>query len=214
MHVDTESVGLIISPLPIVDITVNMCELPLSVCVIFPPLSSVLGTVRPVLITLAVAEPSFPLTVINSVAFKGVGWSHLAALIRIERLLRGNSLLALLIGEVLATAHVFASQEADVLPCLVASEGCLDLNDALCVLFKECLHVRVIHFASVSSRSFSVVSASAAHPNCIMNSNSYRLESSLTLKDLSSSTTCCSLPLFLISYIANERVKYDRVCVY
>jgi hypothetical protein len=109
MHVNTESVGLVVSPLPIVDISVDVHELSLAVSMVLSPLARVLGTVRPMLLTLAVTETSLPLTVVDSTTLETVRWAILTTLVRIEGFLRRNSLLALFISEVLAASNVLAS---------------------------------------------------------------------------------------------------------
>jgi hypothetical protein len=109
MHVNTESVGLVIGPLPIVDISIDVHELSLTVGMVLSPLSRVLSTVRPMLLTLAVTETSLPLTVVDSTALETIRWALLTTLVRIEGFLRRNSLLALFISEVLAASNILAS---------------------------------------------------------------------------------------------------------
>lgn len=109
MHVNTESVGLVVSPLSIVDISVDVHELSLTVGMVLSPLARVLGTVRPMLLTLAVTEASLPLTVVDSATLEAVRRAFFTTLVGIEGFLRRNSLLALFISEVLAASNVLAS---------------------------------------------------------------------------------------------------------
>jgi hypothetical protein len=109
MHVNTESVGLVVGPLSIVDISVDVHELSLTVGMVLSPLARVLGTVRPMLLTLAVTEASLPLTVVNSTTLETIRRAFFTSLIGIEGFLRRNSLLAFFISEVLAASNVLAS---------------------------------------------------------------------------------------------------------
>jgi len=109
MHVNTESVSLIVGPLSIVDISVDVHELSLTVSMVLSPLARVLGTIRPMLLTLAVTETSLPLTVVDGTTLEAIRWAFLTTLVGIEGFLRRNSLLALFISEVLAASNVLAS---------------------------------------------------------------------------------------------------------
>jgi hypothetical protein len=109
MHVNTESVSLIVGPLSIVDISVDVHELSLAVSMVLSPLARVLGTIRPMLLTLAVTETSLPFTVVDGTTLEAIRWAFLATLVGIEGFLRRNSLLAFFISEVLAASNVLAS---------------------------------------------------------------------------------------------------------
>ena len=109
MHVNTESVSLVVGPLSIVDISINVHELSLTVGMVLSPLARVLGTVRPMLLTLAITEASLPLTVVDGATLETIGRAFLTTLVGIKGFLRRNSLLALFISEVLAASNVLAS---------------------------------------------------------------------------------------------------------
>ncbi len=101
MHVGTVSISLIVGPLTIVHITINMHELAPTVRSVLSPLTNVFSAIRPHLLALAISEPALPFADIHRARLELVGASLLSLLIGVEGLLRGDSLFAFFIGEVL-----------------------------------------------------------------------------------------------------------------
>jgi hypothetical protein len=109
MLVDTKTIGFVVCPLAIINVAINVNELTFTMSSVFTPLSNVLGTVRPMLLALAVTETSLPFTVVDGTTLEAIRWAFLTTLVGIEGFLRRNSLLALFISEVLAASNVLAS---------------------------------------------------------------------------------------------------------
>lgn len=65
MMVDTVSIGFVVDPLSIVDVSVYMDELSFAVSSVVLPLALVLSTIWPLLDTVAVSESSNPFSIIG-----------------------------------------------------------------------------------------------------------------------------------------------------
>ena len=65
VSVTTEPIGLVVSPLAFVAVSINMSELALSVCFVVLPLPNVLSSIWPVLLSIPVSHCTFPLTYID-----------------------------------------------------------------------------------------------------------------------------------------------------
>ena len=70
--VGAKSVGFIILPLTVEDISINVVENTLAVSFVVKPLTFVAGSIWPGLHAETMAEPAFPLTIVNCSVFKRV----------------------------------------------------------------------------------------------------------------------------------------------
>jgi hypothetical protein len=86
MLVDTKTIGFVVCPLAIINVAINVNELTFTMSSVFTPLSDVLGTIWPDLLTEAVTEPALPLTGVHSSALERVGSTLFSSLVRIELL--------------------------------------------------------------------------------------------------------------------------------
>jgi hypothetical protein len=71
--VDTIPVSFIVDPLSIINISVDVNELALSMSSVILPLPFILGSIWPLLDSVAVSEPTNPLSVISSSSFESEG---------------------------------------------------------------------------------------------------------------------------------------------
>lgn len=102
-------VGLIIRPEPVVDVPVHMDEPALPVRLVLPPLSHVLRAVGPHLLPETVPEPAFPLAGVDGAGLESVGRLLNSVGVDVELVL-GQSLLGLLLSEVLAAPNLLATK--------------------------------------------------------------------------------------------------------
>lgn len=72
MDEDAIAIGLIIFPLPLIVISIGMCEFPLSFCLVVAPLALVYCSVRPFLPTSAVSHVAQPLSLVLYPIFKSL----------------------------------------------------------------------------------------------------------------------------------------------
>lgn len=63
--VDSWAIGFVIRPETIIDVSVDMDELTFAVGSVFPPLSDILGAIRPRLFTKSISEAALPLASVN-----------------------------------------------------------------------------------------------------------------------------------------------------
>lgn len=103
MLVDTTSIGLVIGPVSVVNVAVDVDKSALAVSTVLTPLTTVLGTVGPGLLTEAVTESALPLACVDGTGLEGVGWSGFARLARVIQVLR-NCFTGLFLSEVLAAS--------------------------------------------------------------------------------------------------------------
>jgi len=73
--IDTISVGLIVLPFAVIDVTINMSKFTFAVSPIIFPLSLIFGTIRPLLFSEAVTETTDPFAIIGGSSFESVGWT-------------------------------------------------------------------------------------------------------------------------------------------
>ena len=107
--VNTASVGLVVGPVAIVDITVDMNKTTFAMSTILSPFTAIPGPIVPRLLTEAVSEATFPLTGVNSARFKCIRRALLSLLIRAIQVL-GNCLTGLFLCEILAASELLGSQ--------------------------------------------------------------------------------------------------------
>lgn len=80
MGIHAVSVGLVVHPVPLINITVYVRESSVAVRSVVFPVALVKGTVSPNLFAVAVAEATFPLAFIDGVGYLEAEWgSHFAA---------------------------------------------------------------------------------------------------------------------------------------
>lgn len=73
--IDTISVGLIVFPLAVIDVTINVSKFTFAMSSIIFPLSLIFGSVRPLLFSIAVTETTDPFAIISGSSFESVGWT-------------------------------------------------------------------------------------------------------------------------------------------
>ena len=77
MVVHSETISFVIDPVPVIDISINMDELALTVGSVVFPLAFVLSTIWPLLNTVAVSEAADPFSVEGRSRLELVGLSFL-----------------------------------------------------------------------------------------------------------------------------------------
>ena len=112
MLVDAATIGFVIGPVAVIDVAVNVDEAALAVRAVLSPLSRVLGTVIPGLLSKTISEAALPLACVDSARLESVGRTRLSLLVRVVKIL-GHSLASLLLREVLAAAELLGSEERD-----------------------------------------------------------------------------------------------------
>ena len=103
MLVDTSSVRLVISPVPIINVTIYMNKSSLTMSSIFAPLSTILSTIIPCLFAKTIAETSLPLASVDGSCFKGISRALFSLLIWIVSIF-SDCLTGLLLREILAAS--------------------------------------------------------------------------------------------------------------
>ena len=126
--VDSASISFIVSPVSIIDVTVNMNESTLAMSSVFSPLARVLGTITPSLLSEAIAETTLPLACVDGESLESVGRSLFTGLICIVDPL-SHRLTCLLLREVLATTYLLSLQHVDESASSVSSPGCLKFHN-------------------------------------------------------------------------------------
>ena len=107
--VDASAVGFVVGPISIVDITVDMNKTAFAMSTILSPLTAILGSIVPRLLTEAVTEPAFPLTSVYCTRFECIWRTLLSLLVGTIQVL-SNSLSGLFLREVLAASKLLGSQ--------------------------------------------------------------------------------------------------------
>ena len=110
MFVDTSAICLVVSPVAIIDVTVDMDESAFAVGPILTPLARVLGPVVPCLLTETVTEAALPLPGVYGTSLEGVRRSLLALLVWVVHVPR-HRLTGLFLSEVLTAAHLLCSEQ-------------------------------------------------------------------------------------------------------
>ena len=162
MLVCSHTVGFIIGPVAIIDVTINMDESALAMGSVFSPLSSVFGLISPDLLAKAITEATLPLASVNSSRFKNVRRSLNPWLIRVIDVL-GDRLACFLLRKILATAEHFCSDERNVATRVVAAPPRLQLHNMLEFLFEKRV---VVNVAATDSETLgaSFVTAAGSKP--------------------------------------------------
>ena len=107
--VNAATIGLVIGPISVIDISIDMNKATLTMSPILTPFTAIPGSVVPRLLTEAVSEASLPLTCVNSSRLEGI-WCTLLALLVWPIDVLGDSLTRLLLSEVLARAELLCPQ--------------------------------------------------------------------------------------------------------
>ena len=128
--VGARAVGLVVGPEAVVHVSVYMDELAPSVRPVLAPVTREFGAVGPSLFAMSVAESALPLASIDRLTFESIGRALLARLVLFVDPL-GNGFAGLLLGEVLAGAHLLGPEKSNELACLVAAVPRLDSNNVL-----------------------------------------------------------------------------------
>ena len=128
VHVDTGSVGFVIGPETIIDVTVDMDELTLAMGTVLPPVTDVFGAIRRSLLAEAVSEAALPLPAIDSARGELVGVFADARLVRVVLVL-SHCLAGLNLREVLAAAQLLGSEQGDKLPCVDSAPPGLNFHN-------------------------------------------------------------------------------------
>ena len=136
MFVDTAAICLIVGPVSIVDVTIDMDEPALPVGPVLTPLTGVLGSIVPGLLTEAVAEAALPLPCVHCTGLESVGWPLLALLVRVVHV-SGHSLAGLFLSEVLTAAHLLCPHQGDHSARGVAPPERLQLDDILHIRLEQ-----------------------------------------------------------------------------
>jgi len=105
MLVNPCAIRFVVSPVTIVNVSINVDKLAFSMSTIFSPLSHVLSSIRPGLLAETITETSFPLTIVHGTSFKLVSRSLLSWLIGFINAFR-HSLSCFFLGEVFRRAHL------------------------------------------------------------------------------------------------------------
>jgi hypothetical protein len=121
-----------------------MDEFALAKCFVFPPLSDVLGAIRPRLRAETVSESTFPLSFIDSSRFESVRLSFLSGFFE-AALPRRYCLCEFSESEVLGRANLFAPHLGHLPSGQIASEPSLYLNDELHIGVEKIFYFSVFH---------------------------------------------------------------------
>jgi len=105
MLINPRTVCFVVRPEAIIDVSINVDELAFPMSAIFPPLSNVLGPVRPGLLAETITETTFPLASVNCPSFELVGRSLLPGLVGFVNAFR-HRLPRFFLGEVFGRAHL------------------------------------------------------------------------------------------------------------
>jgi len=90
MFVNAGTIGFVVGPKPIVDVSVYMNKLAFTMCSVFSPLPNVLRAIRPGLVTRSISEATLPLASVNRSRFELVWRPFLARLILLVDALRDS----------------------------------------------------------------------------------------------------------------------------
>jgi hypothetical protein len=104
--VDTSAVGLIVSPVAVINVSIYMNETTFTVSSVFTPFAAVLGSITPCLLAETVTESTLPLASVNCTSLESISWALLSRLIRVICVL-GDCLTGFFLSEILAGAHLF-----------------------------------------------------------------------------------------------------------
>ena len=108
VFVDTAAVGFIVCPVAIINVSINMDESTFAVSSVFTPLTRVLGTITPRLLTETISNSSLPLPSVDGPSLESVWWPLLARLIWIVEVPR-HGFAGFLLREILAATHLFCT---------------------------------------------------------------------------------------------------------
>jgi len=122
------TVGFIVDPLPIVDVTVYVDELSLAVGPVVYPFADVFCPVGPILLPVAVAETALPRTFVCGAGRESVERAVFSLLIGIPFYAGSDGFPGLFLSEVLATANLIGPHETSLFPALVSSPERLNLR--------------------------------------------------------------------------------------
>mmetsp|Transcript_16812 Transcript_16812/g.21278 ORF Transcript_16812/g.21278 Transcript_16812/m.21278 type:complete len:331 (-) Transcript_16812:150-1142(-) len=126
--VDTTTIGFIVGPVPVINVSIDMNKSALAMCTVFSPLSRVFGPVAPGLFAETITESALPLASVHRACLESVGWALLTCLIGIVDALC-HGLARLLLCEVFATAELFCLEQGDQSTSSVPTPSCLQLHD-------------------------------------------------------------------------------------
>lgn len=101
MLVNARTVGFVVGPETVIDVSINVCKGTFAMCPVFAPFTIVLGTIRPDLDTPAVTETTLPLASIDCASLKCVRLPILTWLVGVIESL-GNGFASLFLREILA----------------------------------------------------------------------------------------------------------------
>lgn len=139
--VDTRTICLVVCPVTIIDITIYMGELSLTVSAILTPFSLIPGSIRPHLDAPAVSETAFPLSCIDRTCLELISWPVLTGLVGVVETL-SHGLAGFFLSEVLAAAKLLSLEKRNQSAPSMTSPPGLELNNVLYVA----LQVAVILF--------------------------------------------------------------------
>jgi hypothetical protein len=146
MNIGSVTIGLVIAPLSIVDVSIGMHEFTLAVSLVIFPLTDILGAIRPSLRSVTMPLAAFPVTVVNCSGLEDM--PHLSV--------GFGAMLGFLVfseGKVLVRAYLFALHEGDSPPGNDSPSQGLHLRDVIDVRLQEIINFITAHVIPKRSRS-------------------------------------------------------------
>ena len=131
MPIHTETVCLVVGPVPFIDVAVHVDKPPLAMRFVFLPVADVLGSIAPFLRAVAIAEASLPLTSVLGARGKCVRGALFALGVRVVNASVGNGFSCLVEGKVFGAALLPSSEQPDQLSGSVCAPPSLDFDDVV-----------------------------------------------------------------------------------